>query len=365
MFRASHTLATLTLAASLGCSHSHSTATPSPAPATIPTLGAAATVLASEVPIQRTARHDFKVTVVAAGLENPWSMAFLPNGDMLVTERPGRLRIVRNGQLVALPVQGVPRVRARGQGGLLDVAVHPNFATNRLVYLSYSKYGADTTEGATAVVRGRFENDQLTNVEEIFEAKVLSRGNGHFGSRLAFDRNGYLFITLGDRQVPPQGNLEAHPAQDLTTHHGKTIRLHDDGRIPADNPFIGREGALPQIWSYGHRNMQGLAIHPTTGDVFTNEHGPQGGDELNVEQAGRNYGWPVIGFGVNYTTGLAIHTGTTRQGMEQPVNVWVPSIGISGMMIYTGDKFPNGATTFSWAAWQARCSCGSRWMDVA
>jgi glucose/arabinose dehydrogenase len=340
MFRAPLAFATLAFV-SLGCSHSHTAMTPTPAPASVPTLGAAVAAAANTTPaIQRSARYDFRITTVVDGLENPWSMAFLPNGDMLVTERPGRLRIVRNGQLLPLPVPGTPRVRARGQGGLLDVVLHPNFATNRLVYLSYSKHGADTLEGATAVVRGRFENDQLTNVEEIFEAKVLSRGGGHFGSRLAFDRNGYLFITLGDRQVPPQGNLEAHPAQDLTTHHGKTIRLHDDGRIPADNPFVNREGALPQIWSYGHRNMQGLAIHPTTGDVFTHEHGPQGGDELNVEQPGRNYGWPVVGFGVNYTTGLAIHTGTHRQGMEQPVNVWVPSIGISGMMIYTGDKFP-------------------------
>ena len=343
MYRAS---STLTLAAftaasiSSGCSHSH-TMTPAPAPATVPTVAAAAFGPGNPMnQVQTTAKHDFRITTVVDGLESPWSFAFLPGGDMLVTERPGRLRIVRNGQLLPNPVQGLPRIRARGQGGLLDVVPHPNFESNRLLYISYSKYLADTAQGATAVARGRFENDQLTNVEEIFEARNASRGNGHFGSRLAFDRSGFLFITLGDRQVPPEGNLEAHPAQDLTTHHGKTIRLHDDGRVPADNPFVNREAALPQIWSYGHRNMQGLAVDPATGDVYTNEHGPQGGDELNVEQAGRNYGWPVVGFGVNYTTGAAIHSGTHRQGMEQPVNVWVPSIGISGMMIYSGDKFP-------------------------
>jgi glucose/arabinose dehydrogenase len=280
------------------------------------------------------------VVTVADGLENPWSIAFLPGGDMLVSERPGRLRIVRNGTLLPDPVQGIPRVRAGGQGGLLDVVPHPAFATNRLIYISYSKPNENDSQGTTAVIRARFENDRLTNVEEIFEAKVWSTGRGHHGSRLAFDRQGFLFITLGDRQVPPAGNLEAHPSQDLTTHHGKVIRLHDDGRVPADNPFVSRQGALPQIWSYGHRNVQGLTVHPVTGDVFTNEHGPQGGDELNVEQPGRNYGWPVIGFGVNYTTGAAIHSGTMRQGMEQPVNVWVPSIGISGMMVYTADRFP-------------------------
>ena len=305
-----------------------------PAPATAPAVQAA------DVAVRRSAQHDYRVVTVAEGLENPWSIAFLPGGDMLVTERAGRLRIVRNGTLLPAPVPGLPRIRAGGQGGLLDVVPHPAFATNRLIYISYSKPNENDSQGTTAVIRGRFENDQITNVEEIFEAKVWSAGRGHHGSRLAFDRQGYLFITLGDRQVPPSGNLEAHPAQDLTTHHGKVIRVHDDGRVPADNPFVSRQGALPQIWSYGHRNMQGLVVHPTTGDVFTNEHGPQGGDELNFEQPGRNYGWPVIGFGVNYSTGAAIHTGTIRQGMEQPVNVWVPSIGISGMMVYTADRFP-------------------------
>lgn len=288
----------------------------------------------------RSALHQFRVVTVAEGLQVPWGMAWLPNGDMLVTERAGRLRIVRGGQLVPTPVAGVPAVRTGGQGGLLDVAVHPDFASNRFVYLSYSKASADGATGTTVVVRGRFENDRLENVQEIFEAKVWSAGRGHHGSRLAFDANRHLFVSLGDRQVPPSGNLEAHPAQDLSNHFGTIVRLHDDGRVPSDNPFVGREGALPEIWSYGHRNVQGMFVHPTTGDLWSNEHGPQGGDELNLVLPGRNYGWPVVGFGVNYRTGSAIHSGTHREGMEQPVHVWVPSIGISGAMVYTGDKFP-------------------------
>jgi glucose/arabinose dehydrogenase len=269
---------------------------------------------------------------------NPWSIAFLPGGDMLVTEKPGRLRIIRNGALIPTPVAGVPEVFAQGQGGLLDVIPHPEFASNRLIYLSFSKPYADGEGATTAVVRGRFENDRLTNVEQIFEA--VTRGAGHYGSRLAFDRQGYLFITVGDRQAPPSGNLEEHPAQDISNHHGTTVRLHDDGRVPADNPFVGQQNARPEIWSYGHRNPQGLAIHPETGEVWVTEHGPQGGDELNRVQRGANYGWPVIGFGVNYRTGRAIHEGTHREGMEQPVNVWVPSIGTSGLLVYTGDRFP-------------------------
>ena len=286
----------------------------------------------------RSALHDYRLVTVADGLVQPWSIAFLPGGDMLITERPGRLRIVRQGKLLPQAVEGVPKVFQSSQGGLLEVMPHPNFAANRLVYLTYSKPGADDMQSRTALIRGRFENDRLTDVQEIFDA--VARGRNHFSGKIAFDRNGYLFLSLGDRQVPPEGNLEAHPAQDLSNQHGKIVRLHDDGRVPADNPFVNRAGARPEIWSYGHRNVQGLAIHPETGDIWANEHGPQGGDELNRIQPGRNYGWPVIGYGVNYQTGLAIHSGTHRQGMEQPLHVWVPSIGISGLMIYTGDRFP-------------------------
>lgn len=315
--------------AALGCAIA-TTGAQAPTPAGSPDPGA----------VQRSALHDYRVVKVAEGLVNPWSMTFLPGGDMLVTERPGRLRIVRNGRLLPDPVQGLPRLRTGGQGGLLDIIPHPSFSSNRLVYFSYSKPNADSSQGTTAVARGRFENDRLTDVRDIFEAKVWSEGRGHHGSRLAFNREGFLFITLGDRQAPPSGNLEAHPAQDLTNHFGKTIRLRDDGTVPSDNPFLTRADALPEIWTYGHRNVQGLVIQPETGTVFTSEHGPQGGDELNILQPGKNYGWPVIGFGVNYRTGAAIHGGTHREGMEQPVHVWVPSIGTSGLMIYTGDRFP-------------------------
>lgn len=298
-------------------------------------LGVSVTPLTAQE-MHRSAAHDFRVVTVVDGLDTPWSMAFLPGGDMLVTERPGRLRIVRDGRLLPSPVEGVPEVYARGQGGLLEVATHPDFSSNRLVYLTYSKPLADGS--TTAVIRGRFENDRLNDVEEIFEAQ--SSGAGHYGSRLAFDGDGYLYITVGDRQAPSTGNLEAHPAQDLSNHHGVTIRLHDDGRVPADNPFVDQAGALPEIYSYGHRNAQGLAVHPETGEVWLNEHGPQGGDEVNVVRAGANYGWPVVGYGVNYRTGSAIHEGTHRAGMEQPIHVWVPSIGVSGLTFYTGSQFP-------------------------
>lgn len=295
---------------------------------------------AAQSDVHRTALHDFRVVTVAEGLVVPWGMAFLPGGDILVTERPGRLRIIRDGKLLPDPVPGVPAVRAEGQGGLLDVALHPDFANNRLVYLSYSKPNADGTQSTTAVGRGRLENDRLVDFQDVFVAEKWSQGRGHYGSRLAFDGKGYLFITLGDRQVPPTGDLEKHPAQDLTNHYGAVVRLHDDGRVPADNPFVGQAGALPETWTYGHRNGQGLAIHPETGDVWMHEHGPQGGDELNLLEPGKNYGWPVVGYGVNYRTGSAIHAATMRQGMENPTHVWVPSIAASGMFIYDGDKFP-------------------------
>lgn len=299
----------------------------------------AAPVSSAAQQVMKTALQDFRVDTVVTGLVNPWSMAWLPNGDMLVTERPGRLRIVRRGKLVEGPVAGVPEVLTSRQGGLLDVVLHPQFATNRLLYLSYSKPTGEPNAATTAVIRARFENDRLNDVQEIFLAD--SKGApGHFGSRLAFDRNGFLFITVGDRQVPSTGNLEAHPAQDFSNHHGTINRVHDDGRVPADNPFVSRPGAKGEIWTKGHRNAQGLAIDPATGNVWATEHGPQGGDEVNLIRPGLNYGWPVIGFGVNYRTGSAIHAATLREGMEQPAFVWVPSIGASGLMIYTGNAFP-------------------------
>ncbi len=296
--------------------------------------------LEAQSPVFQSERGPYRVTTVVPALQDPWAMAWLPNGDMLVTERPGRLRIVRGGQLQAEPIAGTPRVRYGGQGGLLDVVPHPDFPSNRLVYLSYSKPNAAGTEGTTAVGRGRLEGNRLVGFEEIFEAKAWRTGEGHYGSRLAFDGNGYLFITVSDRAVDPLSvPREQHPAQDLSNHQGTVVRLHDDGRVPADNPFVGRAGALPEIWSYGHRSLQGLAFDPRTGDLWASEHGAQGGDELNLILPGRNYGWPVVGFGVQYG-GQEIHATRQRDGMMDPVQHWTPSIGPSGLLIYDGDVFP-------------------------
>jgi glucose/arabinose dehydrogenase len=253
------------------------------------TLLAVALAILGAVPaaaqtVSRSALHDYRVVPFVEGLIQPWSMAFLPGGDVLITERPGRLRLVRGGKLLPAPVDGVPAVVHSSQGGLLEVALHPNFAANRFIYLSYSKQTGeappkgsnDPVPAATALVRARFENDRLTDVKELFVA--ASKGRGHFSGKIAFDKAGFLFLSLGDRQVPPDGDLEKHPAQDLSNHHGKIVRLHDDGRVPADNPFVKTPGARPEIWSYGHRNLQGLAVHPQTDELWANEHGPQGGD---------------------------------------------------------------------------------------
>ena len=297
------------------------------------------TPLMGQAPVLRSANHDYRVVTVAEGLMNPWSVAFLPGGDILITEKAGRLRLVRNGVLRMEPIEGVPEVLDQGQGGLMDVLPHPDFESNQFVYLTYSKPIGDGSEATTALARGRFVDDRLTEVEDIFVAETRGRP-GHYGSRLAFDADGYLFITVGERQAPSSGDLEAHPAQDISNHHGTINRLFDDGSVPPDNPFVGQSDARPEIWSYGHRNPQGLAIHPETGDIWAIEHGPQGGDELNRVLPGLNYGWPVIGYGVNYGSGLAIHEGTRRDGIESPTHFWVPSIATSGLMVYTGDLFP-------------------------
>jgi len=297
------------------------------------------TPVLGQTPVLRSAHHDYRVVKVADGLIRPWAIAFLPGGDILITEKAGRLRLVRNGVLRMAPIEGVPEVLDQGQGGLMDVVLHPDFESNQLVYLTYSKPIGDGTEATTAVARGRFVNDRLTDVEDIFVAETRGRA-GHYGSRLAFDADGYLFVTVGERQAPSRGDLEAHPAQDISNHHGTVNRLHDDGSVPTDNPFVGQKDVRPEIWSYGHRNPQGLAIHPETGDIWVTEHGPQGGDELNRILPGLNYGWPVIGYGVNYGSGLAIHEGTRRDDIESPTHFWVPSIATSGLMIYTGDLFP-------------------------
>jgi len=283
------------------------------------------------------ANHDYRIETVAEGLVQPWSMAWLPGGDLLITEKPGRLRIVRDGRLLPEGVPGVPEVLYNGQGGLFEVLPHPNFNETRWLYLSYSKAVGDSS--TTSVVRGRFENDRLTNVVEIFSAQASGRP-GHYGGKMVWDNEGHLFLTLGDRQADPNADQENHPAQDLTNHHGVIVRLNEDGSVPSDNPFVGRSDALPEIWSYGHRSPQGLIIHPETGDLWMTEHGPMGGDELNRIEPGKNYGWPVIGYGRNYVSGSPIHAGLYKEGMEQPTHFWVPSIAASGLMAYSGDKFP-------------------------
>jgi glucose/arabinose dehydrogenase len=280
----------------------------------------------------KTQEHVVRLVKVVEGLEYPWGLAFLPDGRMLVTERPGRLRIVgKDGKLAPQAVAGLPQVAVHGQGGLLDVALHPRFTQNDLVYLSYAARG----EGgiSTEVARGRLSANRLENVEVIFRQQPKSSSGRHFGSRLVFDREGYLYITLGDR-----GEMER--AQKADDHAGSVIRLHDDGRVPADNPFVGKPGWKPEKYTLGNRNIQGAALHPRTGQLWTHEHGPQGGDEVNVIRAGVNYGWPVITYGVNYGIGTKIGEGTHKPGMAQPLHYWVPSIAPSGMAFYTGDRFP-------------------------
>ena len=274
-------------------------------------------------------------TVVASGLEHPWGLASLPDGRWLVTEKPGRLRIVTAEGQVGEPIAGLPRVDARGQGGLLDVVVGPTFAQDRLIYWSY----AEPREGgnATAVARGRLSDDgaRVEAVQVIFRASPTYDGDKHFGSSLAFDAQGHLFITLGERSDAPM----RPQAQDLASHMGKVIRINADGTVPSDNPFVGRQGARPEIWSLGHRNVQGIAIAPD-GDVWTVEHGTRGGDEINLDQAGKNYGWPIVAYGVEYAGGQINEGVTARDGLEQPVYYWDPVIAPGGMTLYEGAMFP-------------------------
>lgn len=272
------------------------------------------------------------IKTIAAGFEHPWSLAFLPDGRMLVTERPGRLRYVDAKGALSEPIAGVPAVHAQRQGGLLDVVLDPDFAANSTIYLSYAESGDGDTNG-TAVARAKLDGPQLTDVKVIFRQQPKIASGHHFGSRLVFARDGRLFVTLGER------NKERDSAQDLGTHIGKIVRIEKDGAVPADNPFNGRKGARPEIWSYGHRNIQGAALHPETGKLWTHEHGPRGGDEINIAEPGRNYGWPVITFGREYH-GPAIGEGTAKEGMEQPLHYWVPSIAPSGMAFHSGNAYP-------------------------
>jgi glucose/arabinose dehydrogenase len=281
------------------------------------------------------AARELRTVTVAQGLQNPWALAFLPDGRMLVTERAGRLRIVERDGRLGEPLAGLPRVEAGGQGGLLDAVLDPRFAENRLVYLSYSEPAAAGSSGnSTAVARGRLDGARLADVQVIFSQKPKVSSSSHFGSRLVFARDGRLFITLGDRFS------RRDDAQKLDNHHGKIVRIEADGRVPEDNPLRGQPGALPEIWSYGHRNVQGAALHPETGELWAHEHGPQGGDELNVVRAGRNHGWPVITYGREYVTGFKIGEGAARSDVVAPLTHWVPSIAPCGMAFLTSDRYP-------------------------
>jgi glucose/arabinose dehydrogenase len=288
---------------------------------------------------ERHAGVAFDVVTIADGLANPWGLAFLPDGRMLVTERPGHLRIVSADGTVSEPVAGLPPVDARGQGGLLDVALDPAFAKNRFVYWSY----AEPREGGannTAVARGRLSADagapRVDDVQVIYQQAPSLASRQHYGSRLIFARDGTLFITQGDRSITP-GRMQAQQMDSLL---GKIVRINPDGSIPKDNPFVGKAGVRPEIWSSGHRNIQGAALHPSTGELWEVEHGARGGDELNIARRGRDYGWPTITYGVEYSGKPILGGITARAGMEQPVYYWDPVIAPSGMLFYTGSLFP-------------------------
>ena len=274
-------------------------------------------------------KQKIRVSVVTKGLSHPWSLVFLPDGSMLVTERPGRLRVIRNGVLDPTPISGVPRVRTDGNGGLMDIALHPRFAENRLVYFTYTK-PVDNGKGTPTLARGRLERGALAEVRDLLVPDAFD-GNSGLNGRVVFGRDGMVYMSTG-------GNI-GKVAQDPASLRGKILRLRDDGSVPPDNPFVGRAGYRPEIFSLGHRNTLALIVHPETGAVWNSENGPQGGDEINVILPGRNYGWPIVSFGRDYP-GPRISDHPTREGMESPLVVWIPSIATSGMAVYTGDRFP-------------------------
>jgi len=295
--------------------------------------------------LQAQDESTFKVETLITGLESPWSLAILPDGRMLITERAGRLRIVEQGKLHPQPIKGLPDIVAGGQGGLLDLALHPDYQKNGWIYLSYagSQPNSLFDKSGTSVVRAKLQGHQLVQLQQIYTMKDKTRSGRHFGSRLVFDKDNYLYITVGDRGERPR-------AQDKNDSAGSVLRLHDDGSIPKDNPFTDETDAHPAIYSYGHRNPQGMAIHPQSGEIWTHEHGPKGGDEINIVQAGANYGWPVISYGLNYVSSTQVGEGTHKEGMQQPIHQWTPSIAPSGMAFYTGDKFK---------AWQGNLLVGA------
>jgi aldose sugar dehydrogenase len=292
--------------------------------------------LPADTRVHETADHRFRLETVVADLDTPWGMTWLPDGRMLVTEKPGRLRLVENGRLQPLPIAGIPAVFSGGQGGLLDVVLHPDYANNGWIYLAYSdvRRAGGREVSLTKITRGRLRDHAFVDQETIWEAAPAAYvpGGVHWGTRMVFDAQGYLFFAHGERGRPDL-------AQDLTHPAGKHHRIHDDGRIPADNPLLDVPGAVPSIWTYGNRNPQGLAIDPATGLLWSAEHGPRGGDELNLLHGGANYGWPVVTHGMNYN-GTPITAETHREGLEPPVIHWTPSIAVCGIAFYPGEHFP-------------------------
>ena len=306
------------------------------APATPAAASSAAAAPAAPAEAPRSSPSqlgELRVQTVASGIEHPWALAFLPDGRMLVTERPGRLRIIGSDGALSAPLAGVPAVVAEGQGGLFDVVPAPDFAQSQRIYLSYAEPGEGRL-ASTAVAHARLTDTGLEDLQVIFSQVPKLDTRHHFGSRLVFDGQGHLFITLGDRGVRPS-------AQDLASHMGGVIRVNLDGSVPADNPFLGQDGVLPEFWSYGHRNQQGAALNPWTGALWTHEHGPKGGDEINIPQPGKNYGWPIATYGINYSGDVIPEAkGETVEGMENPHHVWPVSPGVSGMAFYNHERFP-------------------------
>jgi len=275
---------------------------------------------------------DFTAKLVVGDIQNPWGMVFLSNDEILISEKSGKLLIYKSGSTTE--IENPPKVYNRGQGGLMDIELHPDYEKNGWIYFSYASSDGEGKGGNTAIMRAKISNNKLVDQELLYKATPNSTRGQHFGSRLEFDKEGYLFFSIGER-----GNRDVNP-QDITRDGGKIYRIHDDGRIPKDNPFIGENGAKTAIYSYGHRNPQGLALHPITGVLWEHEHGPRGGDEINIIQKGKNYGWPLITYGINYS-GTKITNETSRPGMEQPIYQWTPSIAPSGMTFVTSNKYPN------------------------
>ena len=278
-------------------------------------------------------KQSFRLATLLTGLENPWSLAFLPDGRLLITERAGRMRLVgQDYKFDPKAIDGLPELVSEGQGGLFDVVLHPQYAQNGWIYWAYNAPGPGGW--GTALARGKLQGHRMTDVQVLFSMRPKTRSSYHFGGRIVFDQAGFLYLTLGDRG-------DKYRAQKLDDHAGSVIRLHDDGRVPANNPFVSKAGALGEKWTLGNRNIQGAALHPKSGELWTHEHGPQGGDEVNVMRSGLNYGWPIITHGVNYGLGTKIGEGQTKPGMVQPLQVWVPSIAPSGMAFITGSQFPH------------------------